>query len=129
MKTEDRIQKFKREYESKRVEFERYERKMEQIKNAEEMKQNQSLLGKYFKFDNGYDQDKRWWKYYKVTSADNSGVRVESFETEEYGDIRLETKSIVTFGGKSDLLQLEIMRAEYEREKAKVLAKLGLVQI
>lgn len=50
------------------------------LENAKQDKKNKALVGKCFKYRNGYNHNEKWWLYIKVTEVADGGVQVFNFE-------------------------------------------------
>ena len=67
------------------------------IEAAERKKENDELVGKYFRYRNSYSApSKKWWIYHKVIkSSDSYTVTAFSFEINPYNGASVEMKEIV----------------------------------
>ena len=51
---------------------------------------NASLVGKCFRYWNGYNSDQRWWMYVKVLKTECGGLRLFSFQEDTGNKISIE---------------------------------------
>lgn len=82
-----------------------------EIETQEKIKENKKLIGKYFKYDNGYNSEKRWWLYRKITGVTKeSYFKTIEFEITFLNEINIKEKSSCTW---HDSSWIEITEEEF----------------
>jgi len=95
------------------------------IRDKRKEESNKPLLGKCFKFHNSFGAgEPRWWLYTIVTKTSTS-LGVFRFQTDCYGDIRIEDKSWWSGPG----AYTPISREEFDEAWAKLLDKINSIKV
>jgi len=78
--------------------------------------------GTYWKYNNGYNGNDRWYLYAYCHSVSNVNFFVfDTFQTDVHGEVSIEFKK----QSGSHLFQTKITKAEYHRELNKVIRKVN----
>jgi len=82
---------------------------------------SKSLVGRCYKYDNGYNNTDRWWLYVKVLSADGSWLRVEKIQRDNYNMITYHPYNLIhLLNGAMIGKYIEITPKVYERAKNRI---------
>lgn len=84
---EEKLRDAKDQLRMAEIEVQDLEAQVDELQDKIELpKLKKKLEGKYFKYNNGYDKERRWWLYHKVIRVRGiHHIIVDSFETEANG--------------------------------------------
>ena len=99
---------------------------LNEIELKERLKNNPPLIGKYYKYDNGYNLGERWWLYKKVTSIDEDG-RLISFEFEKTSDDHIIIRA--SYDSWHDNGWIKISKKEFKKEWNKIKKEINTFEI
>ena len=68
-----------------------------EIKLNDRIKHNKKLVGKYFKYDNGYNSKERWWLYKKIINLSEEGYLVSIQFEDNPNEISIQENNISTW--------------------------------
>mgnify|MGYP001023530512 CR=1 FL=1 len=100
----------KKSYLSKTIADARKE--LDKIECKESLTKNKKLLGKCFKFNNGYSGSNRWSVFIKVLYADANSLKGIVFETDCNGEQKISFDNFIA----GSLLETKITQEEFDIE-------------
>lgn len=96
---------------------------IEDIQAPKRLAANKKLLGKCFKYHNGYGSGEKWWLYVKVVSCDAS--QVNSFQFQDDGMDKMETRNEAWFNNINTDGYVPITHSEFYEAWQKFITKLN----
>jgi hypothetical protein len=67
-------------------------RKLWAIQEREDAERLKPYVGRFYKYDNGYNERERWNLYTKVIGVEGSMLICDTFQTDSYGEMRFQPK-------------------------------------
>lgn len=99
--------------------------KLEELRTSYKNLESREYLGKYYKFPNQYDEEHKWWLYYKILKWNGSNsFLVDSFEKSSDEEIDIKRTTLYLSILKDTCI--EITKDEYDNEFKKILKEVDI---
>jgi hypothetical protein len=85
-------------------------------RQAEENAEKQLLIGRCFKYHNGYSADDKWWLYAVVSSVDDGRIMTSQFQLDSLGTLTISANTyagLLPHGGWTPIAREEFIAAMY----------------
>jgi hypothetical protein len=106
-------------------EFDNERRKLQDlIYELEDVPKMKSLVGKYFKYKNAYNNTENWWLYYYVKKYKDRKIIVDHFQEDTRTKVEFEYDDEMYGFSFSSPSYIEITKEEYETAAQELLSKL-----